>query len=357
MNVLDDPGVGAPVPTLEEWLRYVRTRVDETLAQAIQPPDDALRALPWTQALDQTRQYAGRPGKRLRPALLAAGYGLGGGAADMPPALWTFGTAVELLHTFMLIHDDIADGAAMRRGGPALHRVFGGGKNSEDLAVVMGDYLFARAIEIMLDSGLPRAHLALRHYLAACRNAASGQYLDCSLERVRLSEVSLFLVLHVAKLKTALPSFAAPLAAGALLAGAPRPVIDTVTRVGLYLGVAFQLRDDLLGLFGDSRTMGKPCDCDLIRGKCTFPVLAAYLRAPEDVRGEMDELWSVRGAHAGALPRARQIVRDHGGLAATERAVAHASRIARAALRGFPEEDHFRRLLEELTDSLILRNS
>jgi geranylgeranyl diphosphate synthase type I len=348
---------GSPSSTLEGWLHYVRTQVDETLGQVLKASGGPPRDARWAHALDKTEEYVVRPGKRLRPALLMLGYGMVSGEAEFPPALLSFAAAVELLHTFMLVHDDIADGAETRRGGPALHRVFGLDKRSEDLAVVLGDYLFARAIEVMLSSGLPRASLAAQYYLGTCRKAAIGQYLDFNLDDVRLSTVNLFEVLRVAKLKTAEPSFVAPLAAGGLLAGASSLVMEALARVGQHMGVAFQLRDDLLGLFGEPRVTGKPCDCDLIQGKRTFPVLAAYLRAPRAVRGEMDELWSRNGTQEDALDRARHIVCAYGGLAATERAIDRASRIARGALQSFPQDNPFRRLLNELIQVLTRRDS
>ena len=344
------------IPTLEGWFRSARAEVDGTLSRVLEqvhelPTDDR-----WCRALEMTREYTARPGKRLRPAMLLAGYGLADGVGDLPDGLYQFAAGVEILHTFMLVHDDIADGAETRRGGPALHRALRPGKKGEDLAVVLGDYLFARAIEVMLGSGLDRAVEVTQYYLGICREAAVGQYLDLDLAGVRLSEVNLFQILRVARLKTAEPSFTAPLVAGAMLAGGDADLIDTLTRVGRHMGVAFQLRDDVLGLFGESRVAGKPCDCDLVAGKRTYPVIAAYTRAPEDAKCEFDELWSCGQTHNGSLKWAQRLVTRYGGLAATDRAVDRASRIARGALRCFPPDNHFRQLLDELINLLTHRD-
>src|SRR5690606_28810786 len=107
----------------------------------------------------------------------------------LPPSLWTFAAGIELLHTFMLIHDDVADRATLRRNAPALHLQLGAGRAGEDLAVVAGDYLFARAIELMLGCGATHAALATRYYLQVCRDTAAGQALDLQLARVPLREV------------------------------------------------------------------------------------------------------------------------------------------------------------------------
>ena len=147
--------------SLEKWLQSVRMRVDETLGQVLKASELPLGDSRWTHALGKVEEYVARPGKRLRPALLMLGYGIVDAKTEFPLPLLRFAAAVELLHAFMLVHDDIADGAETRRGGPALHRVFGHDKRSEDLGVVLGDYLFAYAIEVMLSSGLPQ--LCLPH--------------------------------------------------------------------------------------------------------------------------------------------------------------------------------------------------
>ena len=339
------------------WLRHVQSDVEARLTELLALPDEEGIDPRWSEALGHTRAYALRPAKRLRPALVALGYGMGSGHAAVPEGLWTFAAAFELLHTFLLIHDDVADCAERRRGSPALHRVLGPGKLGEDLAVVVGDHLFARSIEAMLGAGLSGAPRAVRYYLAICRHTAAGQYLDLDLTRAPLAEVTLFRTLRVAHLKTARYGFVAPLVAGAMLAGAPRPLLDGLTRVGRHVGLAYQMRDDLLGLFGDSQVAGKSTDGDFVQGKRTFPVVAAYARAPEATRAEMEALWTGRHADPVALARARTLVTSHGGLAATERLIERATRSARRALASLPHAGGFRDLLDALVLTLSQRRS
>jgi geranylgeranyl diphosphate synthase type I len=230
------------------------------------------------------------------------------------------------------------------------------GRVGEDLAVVVGDYLFARSIEVMLGSGLTRATQGVQYYLEVCRHAATGQYLDLDLARLPLVEVTLFQTLKVAKLKSGIPGFTAPLVTGALLAGAKTPLVKTLRRVGHQMGVAFQLRDDLLGLFGEPGVVGKPCDSDLIQGKRTFPLVAAYARAPDKARTELEDLWSRGITEEGLLHRARELVETYGGRAATESAVTRASRAARRSLQRLPAACGWRDLLSELIDFLSRRD-
>ncbi len=356
MGVLSIPVEAASVSALDDWLSRIRAEIDKILDRVIASSEEAFLDRRWAGPLKRTRLYATRPSKRLRPALLLTGFGLGANSNELPPGLWQFAAGVELLHTFMLIHDDVADCAEIRRGGSSLHHVLAPGKQGEDLAVVMGDYLFARSIDVMLASGLARAVKTVQYYLRVCRKTAVGQYLDLELTRVPLHEVTLFQVLKVANLKTAEPSFIAPLMAGGLLAGAASVVIRMLVSVGRQLGLSFQLRDDLLGLFGEQDVAGKPCDLDLTQGKRTFPVIAAYVRAPYRVKREFEALWAGGITRDGSLRRAQELVEVYGGRAATEQAVARMSCAARRALKGFPADNPLRGHLDELIDMLSRRD-
>ena len=346
-----------PVPRTRTWLADVHGSVDAALGHLFSLPDESGLDPRWTRAMLEARRYSLRPAKRLRPALLAAGYGLARGgfatSAGAPEGFWHFAAGFELLHTFMLIHDDVADQAQLRRGAKALHRLLGPGRVGEDLAIVVGDHLFARAIEAMLESGLPGSVRAVQEYLGVCRHTAAGQFLDLDLTRAPLGEVTLFQALKVAHLKTARYGFVAPLLCGARLGGGDVRLLTILERVGRHVGVAYQLRDDVIGLFGDNAVSGKSCDSDFAQGKRTFPVLAAYTRAPESVRPRFDALWS--GAVEDGIHEARALVKAHGGLEATERLIARATRWAGKALEGLPAENPLRDLLGELIVSLARR--
>jgi geranylgeranyl diphosphate synthase, type I len=340
---------GARPPPEQAWLKLVQGRVESLLAELLELPEETRLDGRWSWTLEQVRQYSLRPAKRVRPALVLAGYCLARGAMVVPAGLWRFAAGLELLHTYMLIQDDVADQAALRRGGPALHHLLAQGRAGEDQAVVVGSHLFALSLEAMLGSGLAEATRVSQYYLSVCRHTAVGQYLDLELSRLPLSQVSLARTLRVAHLKTARYSFSAPLACGALLAGGEQ-LRQRLEQVGRLTGLAFQLRDDLLGLFGDPRLSGKPVDGDFTQGKRTFPVLAAYVRASSAVQREMEALWALPAEQRGEaeLARARSLVDEYGGRAATERMVERASRAARRALESLPNTAGMRDLLEAL---------
>lgn len=345
-----------PAPSPEAWLDHVRSEVEGRLATLLTLPDEERVDVRWSRALEAARGLALRPAKRLRPALVLVGWGLARDDEVPPDGVWRFAAALELLHTFLLIHDDVADRADTRRGGPALHRSLGRGRRGADLAIVVGDHLYARALEAMLEAELPGVAAAVRYYLGVCRFTAAGQFLDLALSGAALGEVTLFQTLKVALLKTARYGFAAPLVVGARLGGADERLTAALERTGRQIGLAFQLRDDLLGLFGAPALTGKPT-ADWLTGKPTFPVIAAYTRAPLAVRQELDALRDAAAHDGEARARACDLIEAHGGRAAAEHAVIRATRAARRNAGALPAAAASRALLDALIVSLAERTS
>ncbi len=239
--------------------------------------------------IDGVADLMAQGGKRLRPALVYYTYRLCGGRSDeqvLPVAL-----ATELLHTYLLIHDDIMDHAELRRGRPAahvrfaeLHRRSGlrgdGADFGSSVAILLGDLAHTWAVELFL-AGL--AHTAgsaaaprlwresNRCFSEMCDEVIGGQYLELLLARrdpsATIAEAEL---LRVLRLKSGRYTAERPIQLGALLAGAPPEVRAELSRYGTAVGEAFQLQDDLLGLFGDPATVGKPVGDDLREGKFTL---------------------------------------------------------------------------------------
>lgn len=317
--------------THEGLLHRYGAALERHLEARLQVGDENLDGL-WRGAQQTVREFVLRPAKRVRPTLLTLGWLMArpqDAHIEPPEALLDFGMGLELLHAFMLVHDDVADRSPMRRGGPSLHCSLGGGKLGDDLAVIAGDHLYARAVELMLGSSVS----ATRHMLEVCRHTAAGQHLDLVLAHTPLPAVTLFRTLKVADLKTAQYGFVAPLACGAMLAGGSPALIETLKRVGRHAGLAYQLRDDLLGLLGDDATTGKPGGADFIEGKRTFPVIAAWTRADAQGREEIEALWSSPSPQS--LPAARALLSKWGGLRATQKLIDARTRSAERTLEAF----------------------
>jgi geranylgeranyl diphosphate synthase type I len=208
-------------------------------------------------------------GKGLRQALAVLGAEAAGASAD---AGVSAAVAVELVHTFSLLHDDIMDGDATRRGRPTVWKAYGTGP-----AVLAGDALFALAVETLASAPGNHVPSAVRHLSTALNDLVSGQADDLLFESrpwTGPEAVGPDEYRAMAEHKTgALLGCAAAL--GAVLAGAPAATVTALDRAGRHLGVAFQVIDDLLGIWGDPAVTGKPVHADLRRRKKTFPVLAA----------------------------------------------------------------------------------
>jgi geranylgeranyl diphosphate synthase, type I len=206
----------------------------------------------------------GGGGKAVRPALAT----LSAQAAGAPAQVGIPGAvAVELVHNFSLVHDDVMDGDTERRHRPTVWAVWGATS-----AILTGDALLALAQEVLLDSASPHRAAAARLLAETTRHLIRGQVQDVAFER--REDVTVAECLDMVSGKTG-ALLSASAAIGAVLAGAPAEVVDALSTFGAQLGVAFQLVDDLLGIWGDPEITGKPVFSDLRSRKKTLPVTYA----------------------------------------------------------------------------------
>ncbi|WP_156758568.1 polyprenyl synthetase family protein [Actinokineospora pegani] len=207
-------------------------------------------------------------GKLLRPALALLGAQAAGGPAEggVPAAV-----AIEFVHNFSLLHDDIMDGDTERRGRATAWTVFG-----VPQTILSGDALLTAAVSVLLDSGAPGAARAATSLMTGTQRMITGQASDVDFER--RDDVTLAECVRMAGDKTgALLACACSL--GAALVGADRDLVDRLAAFGENVGLAFQLVDDLLGIWGDPDRTGKQVGADLRARKKSLPVVAA-LNAP-----------------------------------------------------------------------------
>ncbi len=232
------------------------------------------------------REFCLRDGKRIRPILLALSYkGYRKNPAPMSPSIYYASTCIELLHNFMLIHDDIIDRSDLRRGKPTLHRLLAKAAHIPqsnrlgcDLSIVAGDIVYALAIDAFLsiNEELKRKERALKYFIQTAVFTAMGEFAD-TLHGVRalncVSEKDVFLNYT---LKTARYTFDCPLVVGAILAGADTQDIKALSKLGLLIGQAFQIQDDVIGIFDSEKNIGKSILSDLAESKKTILVCHAY---------------------------------------------------------------------------------
>ena len=315
---------------------------------------------PLTDAL--TELIAG--GKRLRPAFCFWGFrGAGGLDGD---GIVTAAAALELFQACALIHDDVMDGSDTRRGLPAVHRRFASLHRGESwvgdpetfgmgAAVLLGDLCLSWSDEMLSTSDLPAQRLLAGHrvYDEMRTELMGGQYLDL-LEQAR-GGGSVERALRVARYKSAKYTIEKPLHLGAVLAGAGPEVLDSYTRYGLPLGEAFQLRDDVLGVYGDPSVTGKPAGDDLREGKRTaliaMALQAADVSQAEAVRRHLGDPHLT----AEGVARLREVIEQTGALARVELMIDELLHDALTALHNAPVTDQAREVLEELAVAATAR--
>ncbi|MFI7433440.1 polyprenyl synthetase family protein [Micromonospora haikouensis] len=272
-------------------------------------------------------------GKRVRPTFAYWGWrGVAGGDEPLPAVLPAL-AALELLHTFALVHDDVMDASDTRRGRPTAHRsaaarhVAAGHTGDPDrfgeaVAVLVGDLCMVWADRLLGRVTVPPARLldVRRCYDQMRVETVAGQYLDVLGEN-DAANWSLDRALRVARYKTASYTVQRPLLFGATLAGADAdgPLTAAYTRYGLAVGEAFQLRDDLLGVYGDPATTGKPAGDDLRTGKPTALLMLARQLATASQRRALERAGRVAAARE--VARLAELVADTGAVARVERMI------------------------------------
>jgi len=235
---------------------------------------------------ESIKDFCTRKGKRIRPLLMVLSYlAFTRKAQPNLRRLYTASACLELLHNFMLIHDDIIDCSALRRGKPTLHKILAKTittpqkeKLGTDLAIVAGDIVYALAIDAFLtiDEEPRRKEEALRYFIQTAAFTAMGEFIDILQGYQKTREIQEKDVLLNYTLKTARYTFACPLVIGAILAGAKKTDIAKLSSVGIMLGQAFQVQDDIIGVFSTQKEIGKSVLSDIEEYKKTILVCHAF---------------------------------------------------------------------------------
>lgn len=271
-----------------------------------------------------------RPGKRTRPLLFILGYM--GFSIKQPKGLYRSSLSAELLHDFMLIHDDIIDKSDMRRNLPSMHAMlntylanFKNIKfNGQDLAIVAGDVLYAIAIDTFLSikENDNRKSKALKKFIEAAIYTGSGEFIELLYGAKDIEDITKEDIYKIYNYKTAYYTFACPLSIGAILAGASQKQIDLLSKCGLYLGNAFQIQDDLLGMFCEEKKIGKSGLVDLQESKKTILIWQAYHNSPPENKSVIRDILTKNNICQNDLIKMREIVTQTGAKTAAEKEIA-----------------------------------
>jgi geranylgeranyl diphosphate synthase, type I len=323
------------------------------LAQVGPELDDVARA---------ARQVVLGGGKRLRP--LFTYWGWRAVRNEVPPALIDAAASLELLHSCALVHDDLMDRSDTRRGYAATHTAFAAlhrdrgwrGASSDfgdAAAIVLGDLLLSWA-----DALYTRAALgdAARHVFDEMRQLVmAGQYLDMQVQA--RGDFSVSDALRVIRFKTSKYTVEGPLHLGAAAAGASEDTLHALSAYALPIGEAFQLRDDILGVFGDPVMTGKPAGDDLREGKRTLLVAVAMERATPDQAVLLRKYLGVRSLDSHQVHELRAVLVESGALDEVEQRIATCTAEARSGLRDAAISPAARDALDDLAVAATQRHT
>ena len=305
-------------------------------------------------------------GKRLRPVLAWWGWRAAGGD-DVDAAIRAV-ASLELVQACALIHDDVMDGSDTRRGSPSIHRSIeaihtanhwrGAGKNFGVAgALLLGDLCLSWADQLLYESGLAAQALARAKpvYDVMRTELMAGQFLDV-VAQVAL-DGSPERALQVARYKSAKYTVERPLHVGWALADGSAELKQALTDYGLALGEAFQLRDDVLGVFGDPLTTGKPAGDDLREGKRNFLTETALTHADDHGRGTLQNKLGDPQLTAADIDELREIIDTSGALARTEQRIAEQTQVALDALTHVSFANSADEVLAELAHAATNRST
>jgi geranylgeranyl diphosphate synthase type I len=264
-----------------------------------------------------------RPAKRLRGSFVYFGYKLLDGKKSKD--ILQTSMSIELIHTSLLIQDDFMDQDETRRGKPTTHEYY---RNyhilkrlrfnplhyGESIAAMAVDIALLSGFEIISHSNFPNGLKikALNRTLRGIKNTAYGQTYDVNLEALGQATEKDIIDLHLAK--TAIYTYENPLHIGAILAGGKKRDLELISEYAIPGGIAFQLQDDILGLFGDPVKTGKPAHSDLRQGKMTLLIIKALEKGNKSQKKRIKEIWGKRALNESEANEIRKIVTDTGSL-------------------------------------------
>ena len=265
------------------------------------------------EAISKLREFTMRGGKRIRPLFMILGYWIN---SDIDDKIIDASISLELMQSYLLIHDDIIDQSEIRRGGPTFHKMFGyGEKINEGISIVCADLSDAYSHEALLgvDFDPHRLNSAMKLMSEIVEQTGIGQLMDITLpigDRITLDDVT---AIH--KYKTAQYTVNGPMKMGAILGGYEHP--ERIDDYGIPLGIAFQIQDDILGMFGDEKELGKSVMSDFEEGKKTHLILNTYEMAKKSDVDFIKERLGKKGISRDDFQMVKQIIEGCGALEKT----------------------------------------
>lgn len=304
--------------------------------------------------LSQTFIEASQGGKRLRGVLVRLGYEMAG--REYNPEILKGGVAYEIFQTAILAHDDIIDQSPLRRGKPTLWQALGGDHYGISQTICLGDIGFFLAYKLISESNFPEKekNQAISIFTQTMLETALGEILD--IELPHLKEVnSQKDVETIFRLKTAKYTLVGPLQLGVILGGGNNNLLDDIKRFGDDLGIAFQIQDDILGIFGDEKSVGKSVTSDAEEGKITLLYLHALKYGSGEQKGLLEKYYGKGKIGVIELEKIRKVFWETGALEACQKRAQELVVSAKKVIEGMEVSSEYKKLLMEMADFLVDR--
>lgn len=343
----------------EDFISRLDSLVDVFLEERIRHADEQFMV----DGYALVREYCRRPGKRIRPLLVMLSYMGYGGKKKRIPDVMKAGGSVELMHAFLLIQDDIIDRASTRRGGPALHveaeKDFSGiaasNTAASDVALILADVVMACALELAGSVSFGRKVMRefWKVFAYTYEMTAWGQIRDIMYSMPSTLQIKEDVPRQISRLKTAHYTIRSPLHMGYVLSGGNSPAeLERINRFGMDLGMAFQVRDDIIGVFGRQDETGKPTDSDLMEGKFTLLIHHAYQLLDDNRRQRFEKIFCSEGKTASDVNELRTMIDSSGALQRARDDLARYTGSATGALGELSVTAKCREFLQEIVEMI-----
>jgi geranylgeranyl diphosphate synthase type I len=309
------------------------------------------------------KEFILRDGKRIRPILFCIGYS-GFSKKNPPPSgLYRSALSLELLHDFLLVHDDIIDRSDTRRGKPAMHTLLnkyltknmGAKFSGQDLAVVAGDVMYAMALDAFLaiKENPQRKEAALKKLISAALYTGSGEFIELLLAVKPIEKVTQNDIYKIYDSKTANYTFASPLTMGAVLAGANTQQIKKLFAYGMLLGRAFQIKDDIIGTFGEEKEIGKSNLTDIKEAKRTILLWYAFNHADRKNKQIIKKIIGGKRVKNAELFKIREIIITTGALTYAQNQIKHLYLKAQKQINNLKMDKNFKKTLNSFSQKIL----
>ncbi len=307
------------------------------------------------------KDFVLRKGKRIRPILFIIGY-LGFSKKEARN-LYTAAVSFELLHDFFLIHDDIIDKSELRRGKPSVHTLLNSHLSKfpsrkfkgEDLAIITGDVLYASAVKAFMSikENPSRKEKALNIFVNTAVYTATGEFIELEKSIEPLNKLSKKDIYSIYDYKTARYTFSSPLTCGAVLAGAKEKEIRKLYRFGISLGRAFQIKDDIIGIFSREKETGKSALADIQQAKRTLLIWHTCDNKGNKNRLSIKKIFFKKRARRQDLEKVQEIIRKSGALDYSLKEIKLLCKKAESILSSLEMKDKYKVSLKEFLRKIL----